>query len=303
MAERRADGSVFISYARPDASFVERLVTDLASHGIRVWWDRNLTAGEDWGEATAEARAAASVVLFVVSRAFAETDRAVREALEAERSGTVAIPLIVGESDWSVLHRLPLELGQRQGVDFSGNYNAGLRGLLEALPAYTQSAAAVEPLPQKSKGYAFLSYSEEDAGFVQDTLRPLLAIHGLTFWEYRSADRRYDTSIARELEERIDNAAAVVAVLSPDWRASAWAERRAPVRRSCRAAAFPRPRQANAPLHPHGRQARHRLHERRGSRGTATRRGAAEGGSVTTPWERIRLAERPVRASIVRGQT
>ena len=112
-----------------------------------------------------------------------------------------------------------------QTLDFHEDYQSALRKLLQALPTYLQSTGPVAVPAQRSKGYAFLSYAEEDADFVHDTLTPVLTSRALSFWEFRSAERRYDTSIARELEDRIDNAAALVAVLSPEWKSSEWTER------------------------------------------------------------------------------
>ena len=66
------DAKVFVSYAREDRAFVDKLVEDLAFHGVRVWRDSNLAAGVDLAIAITEAMDAASVVLFVLSRASAE---------------------------------------------------------------------------------------------------------------------------------------------------------------------------------------------------------------------------------------
>ncbi len=71
----------------------------------------------------------------------------------------------------------------------------------------------------------FLSYAEPDEAFIDSNLKPLLTSRGFTFWEYRGEQRSYDQSIARELEDRIDNAVALVAILSPSWRDSEWTER------------------------------------------------------------------------------
>ncbi len=39
--------SVFLSYAREDRSIAEQIATLLHSHGISVWWDRDMIAGAD----------------------------------------------------------------------------------------------------------------------------------------------------------------------------------------------------------------------------------------------------------------
>jgi hypothetical protein len=223
VTERLAGATVFVSYARRDSPFVERLVTDLASHGIQLWWDRNLAGGENWREAIEQVLAEARIVLFVASEASASSEWVRQETFAALRSGTVVLPVIVDDAGPAAI---PDEFRDIQWVDFRQDYQQGLRHLLDALRYEgVRLDTPVKPLPQQSKGYVFLSYAEEDRNFVKETLEPLLTSRHLTFWEYRSADRRYDTSIARELEDRIDNCAALVAVLSPNWKSSVWTER------------------------------------------------------------------------------
>lgn len=45
---------------------------------------------------------------------------------------------------------------------------------------------------------------------------------GYAYWDYEKSDREYHTQLYLELEEAIARAKAVLCVLSPAWRSSAW---------------------------------------------------------------------------------
>jgi hypothetical protein len=216
------DPDGFVSYARRDAPFVRRLVADLARRGVQLWWDQNLVPGSNWQRGIESALGRARFVLFIASEASSTSEWVRSETAAAQRAGTLTIPLIIDDTGPAAI---PEALREIQWVDFRDNYEGALERLLEALPGTARSAQPVEELPETSKGYVFLSYAEEDAPFVEDVLKPTLSGRSVTFWEFRSAERRYETSIARELEDRIDNALAVVAILSPDWKSADWTER------------------------------------------------------------------------------
>jgi len=61
---------------------------------------------------------------------------------------------------------LHLSLAQFQSVDFRNDYQLGIKQLIDALPRAIRADKPVVSGPPKSKGYVFLSYAEEDAGFV-----------------------------------------------------------------------------------------------------------------------------------------
>lgn len=222
MQDSSARSAGFISYARRDEQFVRRLVADLAARGVQLWYDQHLLPGSDWQRGIEQALNAASFVLFVASEASSTSDWVRHEIVAAQTSGTLTIPVVIDDQGPAAI---PEELNAIQWVDFRQDYGAALLLLLNALPRAARAGEPVRELPQASQGYAFLSFAEEDSGFVQETLKPVLAQRMVTFWEYRTAERRYDISIARELEDRIANSVAFVAVLSPDWKSADWTER------------------------------------------------------------------------------
>ena len=49
MPESTSIGQIFLSYAREDSSFAERLYRDLRAYGLDVWWDQeSILPGKDW---------------------------------------------------------------------------------------------------------------------------------------------------------------------------------------------------------------------------------------------------------------
>ena len=49
---RRFMIDVFVSYAREDKERARRLVEQLESHGLAVWWDQEIATGQGWLRAT-----------------------------------------------------------------------------------------------------------------------------------------------------------------------------------------------------------------------------------------------------------
>jgi hypothetical protein len=89
-------GEVFISYARQDEARVSRLVQALERHGLVVWWDRGVVAGENWrARIQTHLDFAAAVVVVWTKHSVGDGGRFVRdEASHAQRRGkTVAVRL------------------------------------------------------------------------------------------------------------------------------------------------------------------------------------------------------------------
>ena len=61
-------GAIFLSYAREDRPFAERLVRVLEAAGHRIWWDRHIDGGEEFAAEIEAALAEADVVLVAWSR-------------------------------------------------------------------------------------------------------------------------------------------------------------------------------------------------------------------------------------------
>lgn len=119
---------IFISYSRQDADFVHRLGASLG-RSYDVWTDReDLQPGVRWESYIEHAISTCAIFVVVVSPRSNESDWVARETLLAERLGTYRVPvLIAGE--------LPFRLLNVHYVDFRGEYEGGLRDLLDIITA------------------------------------------------------------------------------------------------------------------------------------------------------------------------
>lgn len=149
---RDAAGSdVFISYARADRATAEQLAAALATHGLRVWWDRELVAGREFAEAIeAQLRSAAAVLVLwsaeSVRSAFVrdESSRALRAGkLLPLRIEAVELPLGFGQT-----HTLEL-------LDWNGDVeDEAFQRLLLELRRMNGAVAAPPPAPSRLGGRA-----------------------------------------------------------------------------------------------------------------------------------------------------
>jgi TIR domain-containing protein len=177
-----------------------------------------IAPGERWQLEIRQAVLHAAAVLVVSTPSANNSEWVKLETELALKTGIRTIPLLVAAPP-----TLPA-LRAIQWVDFRENYDHALQELLSALPS---PARRREPLPlqkPKSRGYVFLGYAEEDAGFIK-SLVAFLRDRGYAYWDYRESDRNYQIELFLELAEAIKNAAATISVLSPDWKTSKWTPR------------------------------------------------------------------------------
>jgi uncharacterized protein YbdZ (MbtH family) len=103
---------VFISYARADYTLVESLVRFLETNGMRVWWDRTITAGERWDTEIETALDKARCVIVVWTKTSVNSRWVRTEAAEGLERG-ILIPLIAH----GVIQPLPFKLIQAIDLD------------------------------------------------------------------------------------------------------------------------------------------------------------------------------------------
>jgi hypothetical protein len=209
----------FISYARRDYTFVDKLAIDLQQEGIRVWRDIDqIKPGQQWQHAIVDALTNAVALLYISSRQSRGSEWMETELLAFFRTGKKVIPLIIDNDGEKAL---PNELRQFQWIDFRESYDDALRTLLSVFPKSVKSDTAVITPTKQSKGYVFISYSEEDSDFVEQ-LKGFLSKHKYGYWDYSESDRNYHTQFVRELESVITDASATLSVLSESWKVSKW---------------------------------------------------------------------------------
>ena len=134
MVEPLAVPHVFISYARADRKFVERLRADLHPEGIVVWIDsEGIAPGTpDWEEAIRKALHEVYAVLLIASPD-ARKSRYVRDELRiAEAVRCPIYPVWVAGEEW--IDAVPLGFGSTQYIDArSTRYETALRVIIDVL--------------------------------------------------------------------------------------------------------------------------------------------------------------------------
>lgn len=118
---------VFISYASEDRDRVKPLAEALQSRGFNVWWDRSLSAGQDYTAIIERELKAAKAVIVVWTQASAASTFVRDEAGRARDEGRL-VPVMLDRVD------IPLGFGAFQAEDFTrwnGGANAAQMQLLE----------------------------------------------------------------------------------------------------------------------------------------------------------------------------
>ncbi len=88
-------GHVFISYARTDQHYVDRLVRFLASEGLSPWVDHDLDAGDHWTDVIREQVDACAAFIPIMSPGAEHSPWVNREIMHAEGLGKPILPILL----------------------------------------------------------------------------------------------------------------------------------------------------------------------------------------------------------------
>lgn len=178
---------VFISYAKEDKSFAEKLYSDLRQAGVKPWLDSlDLVPGQPWEKAIRKAISDSSFFLAVLSsrsvkkRGFVQKEvrYALEVAEECNEDEIFIIPVRIDECEpsFEALRRL-------QRADFFPSYEKGVQQLLKALtyvsnekPALVEVAlerrdGTIARLTDLGFGFIHFSYIMNDIFFHSNELR------------------------------------------------------------------------------------------------------------------------------------
>ncbi|MCZ6890694.1 MAG: TIR domain-containing protein, partial [Gammaproteobacteria bacterium] len=121
---------VFISYASDDRASVEPIVRALESHGLSVWWDRNIDAGTAFDREIEAAIEAARCIVVVWTKRSVQSDWVRAEATEGLQRG-VLVPIVLGDA------RPPMVFRATQAILIDGqieDFSAILRAVDRFVP-------------------------------------------------------------------------------------------------------------------------------------------------------------------------
>ncbi|WP_373330945.1 Eco57I restriction-modification methylase domain-containing protein [Salmonirosea aquatica] len=137
--------TIFMSYAHEDAVSVERLYQDLTAKGFRVWKDDyELLPGENWEHKIEVALKEHEFVIVCLSassvgkRGFfqVELKKAARRQAERSVSDVYIIPVKFNDYDPT---KLPAEINAIQYVDFSEDWESGIKAIEKTIGKYRRS--------------------------------------------------------------------------------------------------------------------------------------------------------------------
>jgi hypothetical protein len=224
----KSNASVFVAYASLDASVADELAALLERGGMRCWQaTRDIAAGAEWAMAIRDAIHDASIVVVIISKAAVASAYVARELELATAANKPIIPVAVPSFDRSNLnHELSFLLAGLQWFEWS---KLQKRRLVEVIRGLTGSEhrSDAQPLPPKprsaapAKGYVFISYSSQDKDFI-DKFKTIIKRRNYGYWDYSESQRDYHSALYKELEQRIEGAAAFICIVSDSWRDSEW---------------------------------------------------------------------------------
>jgi tetratricopeptide (TPR) repeat protein len=136
---------VFISYARVDAGFADRLAQDLERLQIPIWIDRRIQPGSRWDQEVQEAIKRATAMIVILSKRSVASLAVGDEFTFALDDGDLVVPVVYEACE------VPLRLARLQRVDFTTGYDDALRQLAlrlrehtSTLPPHTISAQSTD---------------------------------------------------------------------------------------------------------------------------------------------------------------
>jgi len=136
---------VFISYGRESAAEAREVADDAQALGHNVWYDADLTGGQQWWDQILKEIRRCRVMVFLISRASLDSEACRRERQYAGQLAKAVIPVLIGTDISDSV--LPADLRGTQSVDYRTSDKASLKALARALSALPPAAPLPNPLP------------------------------------------------------------------------------------------------------------------------------------------------------------
>lgn len=134
---------IFFSYNRKDSEFALKLAADLTNNGLNIWIDQlNITPGARWDAEIEHSLELCSTQLVILSQTSVDSQNVLDEVSFAIDAGKRIIPIVLENC------HIPLRLKRFQYIDFSSNYDQGVKNLLAVLKGINiQANSPVAPKP------------------------------------------------------------------------------------------------------------------------------------------------------------
>lgn len=219
---------VFLSYKRDDRVRAREIAELLEKQGTSVWWDAELQAGTDFRAEIENQLKRSSSVVALVSPQYLSSNLVEREIEFAKAQNKKIVPVFLSQEKVSASRSaLAQSIASLQSFEWNetpeGTVKLGefFRSTFEQETGKDPDEVDQEFSLERNRGYAFVSYAEEDFDFV-DRLKTFLTEEGFLFWEFLSGDRQIDLLLYKELESKINDSMIVLSVISDAWSSSIW---------------------------------------------------------------------------------
>ena len=137
---------IFVSYSRSDSEFVDKLIGELDSKGMKVWIDRDdIEGGERWRAAIVQAISQCRAFLLILSPNSANSRNVSTELTLAENKQRRIIPIIYQTCD--IPDGMEYQLAELQRIDFTQSYEEALKRLIRVLTRATEQIARQQLQP------------------------------------------------------------------------------------------------------------------------------------------------------------
>ncbi len=176
-----AKSPAFVSYAREDSDFTMRLVADLKAREANVWLDQlDIRPGRQWDNEVEEALTECGALLVILSPTSVDSRNVMDEVGFALEEGKTVIPVIYRDC------RVPFRLRRVQYIDFTSDYQAALKKLINSLAQEDLSLAVGAPSSgvqtvwergrEGAEGETASKAAEEEASFKEVGSRSMFGI-------------------------------------------------------------------------------------------------------------------------------
>jgi uncharacterized membrane protein YeaQ/YmgE (transglycosylase-associated protein family) len=156
ISKKKTAVKYFVSYSRNDGEFVKQLVHDLKKLNLNVWLDQmDIPVGAKWDTCIENALHESAGVILVLSKSSVKSENVMDEVNFAITKNKHIIPAVTDDCD------VPFRLARIQQVSFRGNYNTGLRDIIETIRARQN---ATSPTHAKVSSKSDIRSAKTDAG-------------------------------------------------------------------------------------------------------------------------------------------
>lgn len=167
---------IFLSYAREDDAWAERIAAALEDAGHRVWWDREISAGSSFSNEIDDALSNSELIVVLWSKNSIKSDWVRDEAAIGRDSGRL-LPALIGTVD------PPLGFRQYQAVTLTARGRRPVEPLIKAIGR--KLGPQGEPTPLRIATRA-LPFQPSRLAMAIIALVILVAAAGGTWWFTRS---------------------------------------------------------------------------------------------------------------------